>query len=82
MSQQVEASPFIGQKIIGARRLNAGELEREGWDWVLPHQTPTCIILENGTILYPMQDEEGNGPGVLVGHDENAGSFYCVANNS
>ena len=56
----------IGQKIVGARQLKAGELEREGWDWVPQHQTPTCIVLENGTILYPMQDEEGNGPGVLA----------------
>ena len=74
---------IIGQKIVGARHLNTGELERAGGDWVRPHQTPVCIVLENGTILYPMQDEEGNGPGVLVGHDnETDSSFYCFLPNA
>jgi len=69
---------YVGQKIVEVRHLKSSELKREGWDWVRPHQTPTCIVLENGTILYPMQDEEGNGPGVLVGWtDETNNSFYC-----
>jgi hypothetical protein len=78
MTQENNESPFIGQKIAGVRQLNIRELKREGWEWIRPHQTPVCIVLENGTILYPMQDEEGNGPGVLVGHDmQKDESFYC-----
>jgi fumarylacetoacetate (FAA) hydrolase family protein len=80
MTDILTDAPFVGQKIVGVRQLESSELKREGWDWVRPHQTPTCIVLENGTILYPMQDEEGNGPGVLVGHDkETDSSFYCIA---
>ena len=79
MTEQILDSTYVGQKILGVRRLQPDEIEREGWDWLRPHQTPTCIVLENGTILYPLQDEEGNGPGVLVGHARlTAQSFYVV----
>jgi len=31
------------------------------------HGVPTALVLENGTVLYPSRDEEGNGPGAMFG---------------
>ena len=35
---------------------------KENWDY-----GTIVLVLGNGTIVYPSQDEEGNGPGALFG---------------
>jgi hypothetical protein len=55
---------IAGVKIKDVRPLTTKEMEREGWD------KPCMVIeLENGVLLYPSMDEEGNGPGALFGYD-------------
>ena len=54
--------PIIGRKIVALRNMTKAELEREGWDGLA-----TCIELDDGSVLYPSQVEEGNGPGCLFG---------------
>lgn len=40
-------------------------------------KTPILIILlDDGTQLYPMQDDEGNGPGAL--HGANGENFFIL----
>jgi len=51
-----------GKKIVAVRQMTAKELEHEGWD-----NPNTCLVLDDGSLLYPSQDEEGNGPGAIFG---------------
>jgi hypothetical protein len=47
------------------------EMKDEGWDrdyWT--DINPTCFVLDDGTIIYPSQDAEGNGPGMFFGKSQ------------
>lgn len=55
---------IVGQRIVALRHLTATELEAEGWE-DYAGEAATVIVLENGVVLYPSADEEGNGPGAL-----------------
>lgn len=63
-----------GRKIVDVRRMTQAEMDREGWQDY--HRKPTVLVLDDGTVLYPSQDEEGNGPGALFGHSPKDGAFY------
>lgn len=55
-----------GRKIVGAKVLTAEEMEKEGWDSSHGYCEPcTALILDDGSLIYPSQDHEGNGPGAL-----------------
>ncbi len=51
-----------GQIIQRVRRMTPAELEAKYW---YPDSDAVAIELAGSTLLYPAQDEEGNGPGVL-----------------
>lgn len=52
----------IGAKITNIRKMTSKELDIAGLDY------PTSIIeLDNGTKIFALRDEEGNGPGILIG---------------
>lgn len=52
----------IGAKITAVREMTSKELDIVGLDY------PTSIIeLDNGAKIFALRDEEGNGPGVLIG---------------
>ena len=55
-----------GQRIKSVRKMTAAEMSSEGWALTI-HGAPTVLVLENGTILYPSRDPEGNGAGCLYG---------------
>jgi hypothetical protein len=58
--------PLIGAKVKDIRSMTNLELQTEGWE--APYREGvTCVELEDGTILYPSTDGEGNGPGKLFG---------------
>lgn len=57
---------YEGLKIKEVRSMTKVELNGEGWDSRYP---VVCIVLEDGTKLYPSRDEEGNGPGAIFGID-------------
>lgn len=66
---------LIGRKIMAIRPISKKELEAEGWD---DRHSATCVLLlDNGTLLYPSQDDEGNGPGTLFAQDTE-GTCYIV----
>ncbi len=62
----------LGHRIVELMPLPKKVLKSEGWDGNAP---PIAIKLDNGTILYPSQDGEGNGPGVIFGTDKKGESF-------
>jgi hypothetical protein len=51
---------IVGRKIVEVRPMTMEELERQGWSRFL---TTPVIVLDDGTVLFSSQDEEGNGPG-------------------
>lgn len=57
---------IVGQRIVEIRDMTDAELDAEGWEPDF-HGRPPAIVLENGTVLYPSRDEEGNGGGALFG---------------
>ncbi len=63
---------LIGKKVKGIRPLTKKELEYEGWD---DNQYVPCIEFDDGTIVFPSQDSEGNGPGSLFGKNSEGGAF-------
>ena len=65
---------LIGKKIVRVRPMTNRELEREGWTLTM-HGRPPVLVLDDGTTIYPSQDEEGNHYGALVGVDARGGSF-------
>ncbi len=69
MANLFGADYLIGRTIKEMRPMTAAELDAEGWD---DHRgNVTAIVLDNGTVLYPSQDDEGNGSGALFGHLKN-----------
>lgn len=54
---------IVGAQIIRARRMTPAEMVTEGWEGT----PPVMLELSTGALLYPSQDEEGNGPGALFG---------------
>ena len=51
-----------GRKIVSVRPLTKEEYGLEEW-----YETAICLVLDDGTIIYPSSDEEGNNPGALFG---------------
>ena len=59
------ATDLEGKKIVKVRAMTAAEQRNLGW-------YGNCVVLEldDGTKLFPSQDEEGNGPGALFGRTD------------
>lgn len=51
---------LVGRKIVGFRYLDA--LELDGLDW---HYAAPVLILDDGNVLFPSADDEGNNAGAL-----------------
>lgn len=66
-------SNIVGKKIVEVRPMTNQEMADQYWEET--HDGPAAVIvLDDGTLLYPSQDPEGNGPGALFGKDSE-GSF-------
>ena len=51
---------LVGKTIKEVRYLTEEEADGLGWD-----RCSLVISLDDGTFMYPSQDDEGNGPGAL-----------------
>jgi hypothetical protein len=51
---------FLNRKIVGTRYMTRAEADAIGW-----HSRAVVLMLDDGTLLYPSTDDEGNGPGAL-----------------
>jgi hypothetical protein len=54
------AALLVGKKITKVRYMTEAERDQIGWD-----ARPIVIILDDGTALYPSQDDEGNNAGSI-----------------
>ena len=70
-------SDLSGRTIREVRRMTPAELNAEGWH-PSAYDCPTVLVLDDGTRLFPSQDAEGNGPGVLFGTDPTGKSFLIA----
>ena len=53
---------IIGKTIIEVRNLSEEELNSESWGG-----NCVCLVLNDGTLIYPSSDGEGNNHGFLFG---------------
>lgn len=56
---------LVGKKIVSVEYMNTADLEELDW-----YRASLVITLDDGTSIYPSQDDEGNGPGSLFTTDE------------
>jgi hypothetical protein len=69
----------IGRKIVDVRSLSKKVIEKEGWEYS-PYNS-ICLVLDDGSIIYPSQDEEGNGPGSFFAMDKELETAYYIFPN-
>lgn len=55
---------LIGKRIVKIRKMTPDEFDANGWDF-LPWKPCVVIELDDGTLLYPSTDAEGNGSGEI-----------------
>lgn len=71
-------SELEGRTIKTVRAMTRQELEAEGWTEDR-HGARIALVLDNGTVLYPSRDDEGNGPGALFGVTKDGKTIAFVA---
>ena len=74
MAKQIKVPLLVGAKIVAVRPMMGKEAEQEGFDY----GAPLVLVLDNGLTIYALQDNEGNGPGVLAGRTRKGQSFYLA----
>ena len=55
---------LLNRKIVGVRYLLDEEMEMLGWD-----QRSIVLILDDGNMIFPSSDDEGNRAGALFTND-------------
>ena len=66
---KTKVAPLVGAKVKCVRRMTFKEMDAEGW----VGYRPFAIEFENGIVLFPSRDEEGNGPGCIYGSFKGVG---------
>ena len=74
---QVAVPELVGSKLTEIRDMTDEELTNEGWDTDRINGKPPALVFDNGVVIYPSRDPEGNGGGMLFGRFE-ATSFYVT----
>lgn len=64
---------LLGKKITGIRYITEKEAEGLGWD-----RRPIALELDSGIIIFPSQDDEGNGPGALFTTDKTLNTIPVI----
>lgn len=57
-----------GRTITDVRQMTDEEMEENGWHTGSIHANPPVFELDDGTLIYPSADPEGNGPGAIFGN--------------
>ena len=66
---------LVGRKIVAVRELTKKEMKQEYWF----DEGCVALVLDDGTILYPSRDPEGNGAGALFGRTNEGKEFQlCI----
>lgn len=62
---KIAADMLVGRKIVKVSYMDAKETEALGW-----YKRAVVIELDNGNLIFPSADDEGNGPGALFTNNE------------
>jgi hypothetical protein len=76
--EMMDNSGLIGKTVKEIRIMTEVELRSEGWD----DRNCTVIVFDDGTLLYPSRDEEGNGPGQFFGITSKGECFHIWGNKN
>ena len=63
---KVAADMLVGRKIVRVRYMTVPEMEDMGW-----YSRCVVMILDDGNIIYPSKDDEGNDAGSIFTMDKN-----------
>jgi hypothetical protein len=63
---------LVGKKIVMARYMSKEEAENMGW-----YSRPVVLQLNDGSIIFPSMDDEGNNGGALFGQDKDNNDITC-----
>mgnify|MGYP003150855009 CR=1 FL=1 len=55
-------------KVKEVRNMTQKEINQEGWDNYSASDNIKAFVLDDGSVIYPSMDYEGNGPGVFFGY--------------
>lgn len=64
--ETVASNLLLNRKIVGVRYMTAAEADDHGW-----YTRCVVIKLDNGVLIYPSADDEGNAAGALFTTDLN-----------
>ena len=56
---------LLNRKIVGVEYMTVDEMNSLGW-----YSRPVLMILDDGNIIYPSSDDEGNNGGALFTNNE------------
>jgi hypothetical protein len=62
--ENVASKLLLNRKIVGVRYMTAAEADDHGW-----YTRCVVIKLDNGVLIYPSADDEGNAAGALFTTD-------------
>lgn len=62
--ETVARNLLLNRKIVGVRYMTAAEADEHGW-----YTRSVVIKLDNGVLIYPSADDEGNNAGALFTTD-------------
>ncbi len=57
---------LIGKRIVSVEYMTSKEINNLGW-----YKRPIILQLDDGNIIYPSMDDEGNNGGALFTNDQN-----------
>jgi hypothetical protein len=63
--QSAATKLLVGKKITSVSYMHPQDVSDMDWS-----RAPIVITLDDGTSIYPSQDDEGNGPGSIFTTDE------------
>lgn len=58
----------LGSKLVEVRNMTDVELKNEGWDYYSVSDNIKVLVFDDGSVIYPSVDYEGNGPGAFFGY--------------
>ena len=70
----VAASVLLGRKIVAVRYLDKEEAEHLGW-----YGRSVVIELDNGVLVWPSSDDEGNDAGALFTTDKRVDTLPVIS---
>lgn len=73
-----DKTTLVGRTIECVRPMAEQELRHMYWPSHPRDGAPPVIELDDGTVLFPSMDPEGNGPGALFGTTETGDEFIIM----